>query len=153
MRAAADHKRDHRRLLERQGAHQLRMPDRGQQANERAPRVTYEMGGRASYFGQKRSEIIDVNRHLVIGAIRDVLVGPRIPAAVADRAVRLTDRRELLLPGAKITLAAVDEHDWLTLTQLSVSKRRTADADARDPLELVPLHRSLRPDKLTRKGA
>jgi hypothetical protein len=122
------------------------MANRGQQADEGAPGVPDEVRGCGVDRPQERDEVVDVREHLVVGAGLDVFFWPRVPAAVRDRAVGRTDRRELLVPAAQIAGTAVDEDDRLAIAPLAVRKRRSVDGHARQPLvhrtHLATAHRA-----------
>ena len=111
------------------------MPNRGQQADEGAPGVADEVGGRGVQHPQEGGQVVHVREHLVVGVRLDVLIGPGVAAAVRDRAVGGADRRELLLPAAQIVGAAMDEDDGLALALLAVRKRGPVDGGGPDPLE------------------
>ena len=116
-------------LGEHEAAHELGMPDRGQEADEGAPRVADEMGRRGAERLQQGGEVVDVGEHRVVGARLDVAVGPGVTAAVGDRAVRRSDRRELLVPAPQIAGAAVDQHDGRARPLLAVRERCPLDRD------------------------
>ena len=120
---------------EHQAAHQLGMANRGQQADEGAPGMTDEVGGRGVQDPQQGGQVVHVREHLVVRARLDVGIGSRVAAAVRDRAVGGADHRELLLPAAQIAGAAVDEDDGLALALLAVRKRGPVDRGGPDPLE------------------
>ena len=116
------------------------MPYRCQEADEGAPGVPDEVGRRGTHHPQERDQVVHVREHLVVRAWLDVLVGPCVAAAVGDRAVGGTDRRELLLPGAQIAGAAVDEDDGLALALLAVRKRGSVDCCGPHPPERTGAH-------------
>src|SRR5215211_6222968 len=112
------------------------MANRGQEADEGAPRVPDEVRRAGVDRPQERDQVIDVREHLIVHAGPDVFVWPRVAAAVCDRAVRHTDRRELLIPAAQIAGTAVDEDDRLAGASLAVGERR--------PIDRHGLHRTYR---------
>jgi hypothetical protein len=121
--------------LEHEAAHDLRTPNRRQQADEGAPGVADDMGRRGADQPQEGGEVVDVGEHLIVGAGLDVLVGSRVAAAVGDRAVPGTDRRELLLPGTQIAGAPMHEDDGFTFALLAVRERNPVDSCGPDALE------------------
>jgi len=73
----------------------------------------------------------------------DRRIGPRIAAAVGDRAEALREDGELLLPRAPVGRAAVDEHDRLAFTLVSARERDTIDGEGVEALEADRGHRSI----------
>ena len=111
------------------------------------------MGRRGAGQPQQGGEVVHVGKHLIVGAGLDVLVGPRVAAAVGDRAVAGADRRELLLPGAQIAGASMHEDDGLTFALLAVCERNPVDGCRPDALERAAGRRSHDVRRFARHGS
>jgi hypothetical protein len=111
------------------------MPNGDQEADEGAPGVADEVGGLCTHNPHEAGQVVHVREHLVVRARLDVVVGPCVAAAVGDSAVGHSHRRELLLPGAQVAGAAVDEDNGLALALLTVRKRSPVDGGGPDAVE------------------
>lgn len=69
------------------------------------------MGGSEVEASKHAYQILNVGDHLVVPALRDVLVGTGVAAAIGHRPIPLGKCIELGEPGAQVAVASVDEHD------------------------------------------
>jgi hypothetical protein len=126
-----------------QGEHYLAMD---------AARTASRMGGRSIDLLQKRGQIVNVAFPGVRRLRVDVLVGTRVATAVRDGAVGAPDLGQVVVPGAQVAGAAVDEDDGLAFALLAVGEGGSVDVDSLYTFERIGFHLEFSSDSNRTRG-